>query len=121
MFTAKIIRHRHQTQSILNDRINHIDHEDHFKVIFSHPKEMEAFMKWCKDNGGEYKYNRANNIQEGELPEKIKDLFPEDVGWCDLATYFLLHVAGYLFYSTIDGPYKGEVYVRYEIPKEQPI
>lgn len=111
MTTATLIRHRHQTQYILNDRIDKIEHEDHFKVVFSHPEMMNEFQQWCIDNGGKYDYNRRTNKQEGELPEKVKELFSEDVGWCDLIEYFLLHVAQFQYHSSIH-PFKGKVFTK---------
>lgn len=115
MFTAKLIRHRWEYQQILNGRVNYIEHEDHFKVVFSHPEEYNLFNKWCYENGGSYDWDRAKNKQVGDLPTKAKELFFEDVGWCDLITYYLLHVAGYSFHSVIaDVAFKGEVYTKEE-------
>jgi hypothetical protein len=37
--------------------------------------------------------------------------FSEKPCWCDIMTYYLLHVADYSFHSNIE-PYKGEVYIK---------
>ena len=50
---------------------------------------------------------------KGSIP-KI-DLFKDEICWCDIMGYYLLHVAGYQFYSTIH-PYKGEVYTKDPAP-----
>ncbi len=115
MYTAKIIRHRHSIHTFINDHL--VDKEDdiHWKIIFSHPDEYERFKAWVKENDGEYKYNKDDNKNKGELPGKIELLFgieaTEDICWCDVMQYFLLHVADYKFHSTLN-PYKGEFYVR---------
>ncbi len=109
MTTAKIIRHRHKYHHYLNDDLKSIKEETFFKIIFSEPIEMELFKKWCTDNEGEYDYDKESSCQRGSLP-KIES-FKGEICWCDIMTYYLLHVSGYSFYSTIH-PYKGEVYTK---------
>ncbi len=109
MITAKIIRHRHKYHHYLNDDLKEVKEETHFKIIFSDPRELELFENWCVKNKGFYDYDKTNSCQRGKLP-KIK-IFKTEICWCDLMTYYLLHVAGYKFLSTIH-PYKGEVYIR---------
>ena len=109
MKTGKIIRHRHKYHHYINDDLKSVKEETFFKIVFSDPAEMEAFKKWCKDNEGEYDYDKDNSCQRGTLP-KIES-FKDEICWCDIMGYYLLHVAGYQFYSTIH-PYKGEVYIK---------
>lgn len=112
MHTAKIIRHRHAYHHFINDHLVDVKDVVYYKIIFSDPAEMEAFEKWCEDNGGKYLYDKDNSCQAGEMPKL--DIFKgDDICWCDLMTYYLCHVTGYSFYSTIH-PYKGEVYVHYD-------
>ena len=54
MYTAKIIRHRHKYHHYLNEDLKSVEEETHFKIVFSHPDEMLAFEKWCKQNKGKY-------------------------------------------------------------------
>lgn len=109
MTTAKIIRHRHKYHHYINDDLKSVKEETFFKIIFSDPAEMEIFKKWCLENDGEYDYDKDNSCQRGSLP-KIES-FKDEICWCDIMTYYLLHVSGYTFLSTIH-PYKGEVYVK---------
>lgn len=109
MHTAKIIRHRHKYHHYLNDDIKSVREETHFKVVFSDPAELVAFEKWCQENGGDYDYDKENACQKGKLP-KI-EAFKEEICWCDIMGYYLMHVAGYSYHSSLH-PYKGEVYVR---------
>jgi hypothetical protein len=93
----------------MNDDLKSVKEETHFKIIFSNPAEMKKFLEWCKENNGNYDYDKENSCQRGKLPE-VND-FKEEMCWCDIMTYYLLHVAGYSYHSALD-PYKGEVYVR---------
>jgi hypothetical protein len=109
MHTAKIIRHRHKHLHYLNDDLKEAKEITHFKILFSDPAELELFEKWCVDHDGNYDYDKEHSCQHGKLP--VLEIFKEEICWCDIMGYYLLHVAGYKFYSTIH-PYKGEVYVR---------
>lgn len=109
MMVAKLIRHRHKYHHYVNDDLKAVEEDVHFKVVFSHPAEMDMFQAWCKKNKGEYKYNKDASKQEGKLP-KLKEFVGDDICWCDIITYYLLN-NGYSFYSTIH-PYKGEVYIK---------
>ena len=111
MHTAKIIRHRHKYHHYVNDDLKDVKEDTHFKIIFSDPAELVAFEKWCQENGGDYDYDKENSCQRGKLP-KI-EMFRDEICWCDIMTYYLMHVAGYNFYTTIH-PYKGEVYIKDE-------
>lgn len=109
MQTAKIIRHRHKYHHYLNDDLKDVKEETHFKIIFSDPQEMEKWKAWCKKHKGNYDYDKENSCQRGDLPEL--PAFKDEICWCDIMTYYLLHEAHYKFYSTIH-PYKGEVYIK---------
>ena len=109
MTTAKIIRHRHKYHHYVNDDLKAVKEETFFKIVFSDPKEMDRFTKWCKENDGEYDYDKDNSCQRGKLPQL--EIFKDEICWCDIMGYYLLHVANFKFYSTIH-PYKGEVYVK---------
>lgn len=95
----------------MNDDLKDVKEETHFKIVFSDPEEFEAWRRWCIKNGGEYDYDKDQSCQRGSLP-KIK-AFQDEVCWCDIMTFYLVHLAGYRFHSTIH-PYKGEVYVKEE-------
>jgi hypothetical protein len=45
------------------------------------------------------------------MPAAVDDLFKDEICWCDIMTYYLLHIAGYSYHSSIH-PYKGEVYIK---------
>jgi hypothetical protein len=109
MTTAKIIRHRHKYHHYLNDDLKSVKEETFFKIVFSEPGEMELFKEWIRQHDGEYNYNKSESRQDGKFP-KVK-FFEDEICWCDIMTYYLMHVAGYKFYSTIH-PYKGEVYIK---------
>ena len=109
MYTAKIIRHRHKYHHYLNDDLKSVTEVTYFKIVFSHPEEYKAFKTWCKENDGVYDYDKENSCQRGSLP-KI-EAFKDEICWCDIMTFYLLHVSGYAYHSSIH-PYKGEVYVR---------
>ena len=109
MYTAKIIRHRHKYHHYLNDDLKSVKEETHFKIVFSHPDEYKAFKTWCRENDGEYDYDKENSCQRGSLP-KI-EAFKDEICWCDIMTFYLVHVSGYSYHSSIH-PYKGEVYIR---------
>jgi hypothetical protein len=109
MITAKIIRHRHKYHHYLNNDLKEVKEETHFKIIFSEPAEMQKFMQWCADHQGNYDYDKEHSCQKGKMPEL--DIFKEESCWCDIMSYYLLHVAGYDFYDTIS-PYKGEIYIK---------
>lgn len=113
MSVAKIIRHRHKFHHYINDDLKDVSEDVQFKIVFSNPKEMHRFRAYIQSNGGDYRYNKEISKQEGEFPEKLKDLMGEniDVCWCDVMSHYLLHVAGYYFQEHIS-PYKGEVYVK---------
>lgn len=116
MNTAKIIRHRHKIHHYINDDLKKVEEDVQFKILFSHPDEYDEFKNWVSKNGGEYKYNKDLSKQEGKFPKRIDVKFQtvaeEEICWCDVFTYYLLHVAEYQFHSVIDGPYKGEVYIK---------
>jgi hypothetical protein len=107
MHTAKIIRHRHKYYHYMNRDLKDVREETHFKIVFSDPAEFERFRQWCETNKGVYDYDKENSCQRGSLP--ALEIFKDEICWCDIMTYYLLHVAGYQFSCTID-PYKGEVY-----------
>ena len=109
MFVAKIIRHRHKYHHYMNDDLKEVTEKTYFKIIFSHPEELGKFENWCVLNKGNYDYDKENSCQKGELPQLA--IFKEEICWCDIMTYYLLHVAGYSYDSSIH-PYKGEVYTR---------
>ena len=109
MFVAKIIRHRHKFHHYMNDDLKSVTEETHFKIVFSHPEEMTKFHEWCRKNKGNYDYDKDNSRELGTLP-KLK-IFKDEFCWCDIMTYYLLHVANYNYHSSIH-PYKGEVYVK---------
>ena len=110
MKTAKIVRHRHTYHHYINDHLISVEDDVQFKIVFSDPADMIAWKQWCKQNGGEYEYNKEENKQTGKTPElKIfKDV--DDPCFCDYMSYYLLHIAGFEFHSTIE-PYKGEIYI----------
>jgi hypothetical protein len=109
MITAKIMRHRHKFHHYINDDLKDVKEETFFKIVFSDPDELKLFEAWIKKHEGKYKYNKDECKQEGTFPKV--PFFEEEICWCDIMTYYLLHVAGYRFYSTIH-PYKGEVYIK---------
>ena len=109
MTTAKIIRHRHKYHHYMNDDLKDVREETFFKIVFSDPQEFELFKKWCKENDGEYDYDKEQSCQRGSLPQL--EQFKDEICWCDIMTYYLVHSAGYSFHSVIE-PYKGEVYVK---------
>ena len=111
MYTAKIIRHRHKFHHYLNDDLKDVKEETHFKIVFSHPDEMDKFKAWIEKNKGEYNYNKEESKQEGKIPKKVDEMYEDEICWCDIMTYYLLHVAGYNYHSSIH-PYKGEVYTK---------
>lgn len=108
-YTAKIIRHRHKYHHYLNDDLKSVTEETHFKIVFSHPEEMENFLEWCTQHNGLYDYDKPNSCQRGKLPEIAA--FREEICWCDIMTFYLLQEAGYAYHSSIH-PYKGEVYYK---------
>ncbi|MFD0792601.1 hypothetical protein ACFQZX_03170 [Mucilaginibacter litoreus] len=109
MTVAKIIRHRHKYHHYMNDDLKEVKEETHFKIVFSDPDEMDLFKAWIAKHEGEYNYNKEESRQEGKFPKV--PMFDDEICWCDIMTYYLVHVAGYNFYSVIE-PYKGEVYVK---------
>lgn len=111
MYTAKIIRHRHKIHHYINDDLKEVKEDTHFKIVFSHPDEMEKFKEWISKNKGEYNYNKEECRQEGTMPKKVDEMFEDEICWCDIMTYYLLHVGGYTYHSSIH-PYKGEVYTK---------
>jgi hypothetical protein len=98
----------------MNDDLKEVTEETFFKIVFSEPAEMDLFKEWIRKHDGEYNYNKDESKQEGTFPKV--PMFHDEICWCDIMTYYLLHVAGYSFHSTID-PYKGEVYFRESTPK----
>ena len=115
MYVAKIIRHRHKMHHYLNDDLKEVIEETHFKIVFSHPSEMRKFEKWCLRHQGKYDYDKEFCRQNGKFPKL--NLFRDEICWCDLMSYYLLHIAGYQYHSSIH-PYKGEVYILEEVPKK---
>ena len=111
MYTAKIIRHRHKMHHYLNDDLKEVVEETHFKIVFSHPSEMRKFEKWCIKNHGKYDYDKEASRQNGKFPRL--NLFKDEICWCDIMSYYLLHVSGYEYHSSLH-PYKGEVYIKRE-------
>ncbi len=109
MHTAKIIRHRHKWEHFTNDDLKSVKEEIHYKIIFSDPAEMDLFKRWCRKYKGIYDFSKAYSYEKGKLPQ-VK-FFSEKPCWCDIMTYYLLHVADYSFHSNIE-PYKGEVYIK---------
>jgi|SRR5688572_20265048 hypothetical protein len=109
MTTAKIIRHRHKYHHYMNNDLKEVREDTHFKIVFSDPAEMEKFKEWCIKHEGVYDYDKDNSRQTGTMPKA--DFFEDEYCWCDIMTYYLLHVAGYNYHSSIH-PYKGEVYMK---------
>ena len=114
MYIAKIIRHRHKFYHYMNQDLKDVKEETHFKIIFSHPDEMQKFKKWCLLHKGKYDYDKENSLQKGKFP--IINLFKDEICWCDVMTYYLLHIANYEYHSALS-PYKGEVYLKHETEK----
>jgi hypothetical protein len=112
VYTAKIIRHRHKFHHYINDDLKEVKEDTHFKIVFSNPSEMDKFIKWIEKNGGQYNYNKEACKQEGKMPPSADNYFKDEVCWCDLMCFYLLHVAGYTYHSSIH-PYKGEVYIKH--------
>ena len=110
MTTAKIIRHRHKFHHYINDDLKAVSEDVHFKIIFSDPEELDKFEQWCIKNKGKYDYNKEENKQYGKTP-KLKIFKGQEVCYCDIMSFYLCHVAGYSFHSTIE-PYKGEIFVK---------
>lgn len=111
MKVAKVIRHRHRWEYSINDVVKSIEERDDFKIVFSDPGELRMFETWCKQNDGEWAYNKTENKMEGKLPTMKIFEQQENLCWCDIFQYYLLHIAGYGFHSVLN-PYKGEVYVK---------
>ncbi len=109
MYIAKIIRHRHKYHHYLNDDLKDVTEDTFFKIVFSHPSELTVFEKWCKQNKGKYDYDKENSCQKGKLPQL--EIFKDEICWCDIMTYYLIHVADYKYHSSLH-PYKGEVYYK---------
>ena len=97
----------------MNDDLKDVREETFFKIVFSDPAEFGLWETWCKENEGEYDYDKEQSCQRGSLP-KI-EIFKEEICWCDIMTYYLLHVAGYSYHSALE-PYKGEVYIKNDTP-----
>lgn len=93
----------------MNDDLKDVREETFFKIVFSDPSEFELFKQWCITHNGLYDYDKDQSCQRGSLPQL--DNFKDEICWCDIMAYYLLHVAGYRF-DTIIEPYKGEVYVK---------
>lgn len=70
---------------------------------------MDLWKEWCVKHEGEYDYDKENSCQAGKMPKVPR--FHDEICWCDIMTYYLMHVADYKFFATIH-PYKGEVYTR---------
>lgn len=109
MTKAAIIRHRHKIEHYMNNDLKSVKEETHYKIVFSDPKELELFETWCVKNKGNYDYDKENSCQRGQLPKL--EIFKEEICWCDIMTYYLLHVKGYEFHSSMS-PYKGEFYIK---------
>ncbi len=56
-----------------------------FKIVFSDPLGMEILKKWCVQHEGVYDYK--------------SEISKDEICLCDIMTYYLLHFAGYDFYS----------------------
>ena len=109
MYTAKIIRHRHKYYHYMNRDLKDVREETHFKIVFSHPEELGLFKAWCTENNGTYDYDKEHSCQRGKMP--VIDILPDNICWCDIMTFYLMHIAGYKYHSSIH-PYKGEVYYK---------
>lgn len=108
MITAKIIRHRHTFKHEINGTLRGIDHEDHYKIVFSDPQWSINFTNWLADHNGIYKWD-----YETQKVSEVSNL-PGEEGlyycWCDVFSHFL-SANGFSFHSALS-PYKGEVYVK---------
>lgn len=113
MSIAKIIRHRHKFHHYINDDLKDVSEDVQFKIVFSDPNEMRKFEAFIENLGGKYNYNKEISKQEGDFPNDIKEKLGENICWCDVMSYYLLHVANYYFKEHIS-PYKGEIYVKKE-------
>lgn len=109
MQTARIIRHRQKYHHYMNDDLKEVREETHFKIIFSLPDELLTFERCCMAHDGDYNYDKDKSFQLGKLPKIAA--FREEICWCDIMVYYLLHVAGYQYHSSLH-PYKGEVYIK---------
>jgi hypothetical protein len=101
---AKIIRHRHINTYTINDRTINVSSEDHYKLTFSDSSEHKKWSEWLATLEADYSWSKAENVSIGRLPKDFEC-------WCDVMSYFLLHVHGYKFHSVIT-PYKGEIFVK---------
>lgn len=111
MYTAKIYQYRHEIHHSSNKTLVEIEEWIDYKIVFSHPVERIKFEKWMKDNKGLYKFNKDTSRQEGKLPI-VQGFKKGDYCFCDIFTYYLLHVADYLFKDTVS-PYKAEIYYKH--------
>lgn len=93
----------------MNDDLKEVTEETFFKIVFSDPDEYNKWCDWCKQCNGEYIYDKEASKQVGKMPEI--DAFKDEICWCDIMTFYLLHEAGYEYHSSLS-PYKGEVYVK---------
>lgn len=111
MRTAKIIRHRHKMHHYINDDLKSVSEDVQFKIVFSSPDDMKSFLAFVKSNGGLYDYDKSSSRQNGKMPKiPALDEVMSSYCWCDIMSYYLLHVADFEFHSTIE-PYKGEIYI----------
>jgi hypothetical protein len=93
----------------MNDDLKDVREETFFKIVFSDPTEFELWREWCIKHNGLYDYDKEQSCQRGLLPQL--EIFKDEICWCDIMSYYLVHVARFSFHSTIE-PYKGEVYIK---------
>lgn len=110
MYMAKIYQKRHERHHFVNKTLVDVEEEIHYKIIFSHPEEMEKYEKQVKKDGGLYQFNKDTSIQEGKLP-RMKGMKKGTYCWCDYTTYYLLYHAGYDFQESTS-PYKCEIFIK---------
>lgn len=110
MKTSKIIRHRHTYHHYMNDHLISVEDQDHWKLIFSDPNEMDRFQLWMKENKGEYVWDKEKNEHKGKTPD-LKVFEGKDPCFCDIFTYYLTELAGYTFHSALL-PYRIEIYTK---------
>ena len=95
MFTSQTIRQHHKHHHYLLDDLKSVTEETHFKIALSHPDEMIAFEKYCKQSKGNYFYDKEISCQKGKLPKL--ELFKDEICLCHIMTYYLLHAANYKY------------------------